>query len=691
MKRRINSLILITILSVAVIINSVHIAVADSTPVIKNVIYMIPDGGGFALHDFANAVKEQGGFNGGLYPNSTKLTNNSMYLKDYLIGTQTTHSATSSVTDSAAAGTALSSGYKTNNGYIGIDPKGRPHATILEAAQLAGKKTGIVSTYHWAHATPAAFTSHNESRENIQILSEQIVNQGLDVVLGVGFGNVTWGTISEATNRGYTITNNKMELASIEQGTKIWGNHHNTSIPYDINLASNQPTLAEMTSAAIRALDGSDDGFFLMVEGSKVDAAGHANNIVQAVSEYIAFDEAVKVALDYAKSRQDTIVIAAPDHDTGGLVLPNADSVGGNINSGDYAMAVTEVKAGTNSSNGISWATTGHTARKCGIWMYAPAGVSSPEGLSDTPGDTTVNRNLVIDNTQIPTYLASQMGLDLEAATSELFVDVTNMGSYNSNTKTFTFYDAGISIIENQSIANFDGRKIDLNGKIAVYSKKKFYVPKILIDMKENYEENGKIKVKTARYKDELTGKMIVKGKNDKAFAGMEVSLLLCNKGADIITRNDIGYVDQARLKNDGSYVFTFNFDGNVDDYEIKMYLGNKVVTDSITVATATYSWLDAAVLLVQEDNDWIYSRVVINNHYDIEGLTYAMYLAFYDENNKLISVSQNGNTKSIGDKITMDDLNALMPDGTVTVKAIIWSNYTQMIPLCADNSIKVH
>lgn len=677
MKKRISSLLLIMMLLASVITNSMLVS-ADSTPQIKNVIVMIPDGGGFALFDFANAVKEAGGFNEGLYPNATKITANYMHLKNYLIGTETTHSANNAVTDSAASGTALSSGYKTNNGFVGIDPNYKPHATILEAAQLVGKRTGTVATTHWSHATPAAFTAHNENRDNYSILSEQVVNQGLDVVLGTGFDYAQWGSIKEASDRGYTITRSLKNLADVESGAKIWGNHNTSAL--DISLSADQPTLAQMTDAAIRALDGSNEGFFLMVEGSRVDTAGHNNNILQAVSEYIAFDEAFKVAVNYAQNRTDTVVIAVPDHDTGGLILPNADSVGGNINSSDYAAAVAEVQAGKNSTDGISWTSTGHSDRRCGIWMYAPDGINPPEGLSSTPGDTPANRNLYIDNTQIPLYLADLMGLDLEAATNELFVDITDLGTYDTSSSTFTFNDLDKIIKANQSVATVDGRKVDLEGKIAVYSKGRFYAPKRML-LRDN-----KIEVKTARYKDELTGRVLVKGQIDKAFAGKPLSLLLSKKGVDLTAENVIGYFDQSAVNDNGSYVFKFKFNGNVDDYELKMYLGDKTVTDSITVAVASYSWVDASVLAVQEDDNLISSELLMNNYYDIEGLTYTIALAFYDEDNKLIYLSLSDDVKTIGNEITKDNLNAIMPDETATVKAIVWSNYTQMIPLCKSS-----
>jgi alkaline phosphatase len=468
-------------LFVSVITNSLYIVWADSEGLIKNVIFMIPDGGGFALFDLANGVKEMGGFKEGLFPNATNIAKGPMHLKNYLIGTETTHSLGSMYTDSAAAGTALSSGYKTNNGRIGVDAQGRPRATILEAAQLAGKRTGTVTTYHWSHATPAAFTAHNISRENYEILSEQVVNQGLDVVLGVGFGSAKWGSIDEVINRGYTIVNNKKELAAIPQGTRLWGNMANSGFPMDISLTDTQPTLAEMTDAAINALEGDDDGFFLMIEGSSIDGGGHSNNILQVVSEYLAFDAAFNVAVEYAKARTDTVVIAMPDHDTGGLILPNADEVGGNPNYNDYIAAVKEIIEGKNSSNGISWESKDHTDRRGGVWMYAPDGIKPPEGLADTPGDNPTNRGLKIDNIKIAPYLADLMGLDLEAATNELFVDVTGYGTYDSNNNTFTFDDVDVKIVANQSVAAVEGDTVDLKGEIAVYSKDKFYVSQSLL------------------------------------------------------------------------------------------------------------------------------------------------------------------------------------------------------------------
>ena len=157
-------------------------AEAKADTQIKNIVYMIPDGGGMAPFFLADYVKKPGGLDE-KFPSATPTPAENMFIKDYLIGAETTYSANSSVTDSAASGTALSSGYKTNNGMIGITPEFSPRATILEACQSLGKNTGIVITYEWTNATPAAFSAHYESRYGTTMLAEQIVNQGIDVVL----------------------------------------------------------------------------------------------------------------------------------------------------------------------------------------------------------------------------------------------------------------------------------------------------------------------------------------------------------------------------------------------------------------------------------------------------------------------------------------------------------------------------
>lgn len=308
---------------------------------IKNIIYMIPDGGGFPAYQIAKAVKEAGGLTSAYQDsnfNGTRVTeeNKHMYLADYLAGSVTTRSNNNETTDSAAAGTALSTGTKTNNSYTGVNPNYKPVANILELAQLEGKSTGVIATSYEYDATPAAFVAHTGNRENYSEIIEQMKYSGINLVLGGGinYSSYTGGNKSNGVEQaGYTLVGTEAELENAAKNatedTRIWGtfqaySHH---MPYDYKYGSsydgiddsskNTPTLAEMTENAIEILSKDEDGFFLMVEGSKIDYGCHHGKTVEIASEYIAFDEAFGVALEYAQSRTDTMIVVVPDHNTG--------------------------------------------------------------------------------------------------------------------------------------------------------------------------------------------------------------------------------------------------------------------------------------------------------------------------------------------------------------------------------------
>ena len=448
-------------------------AKVDEDVKVKNIIYMIPDGGGMSPFYLTDAVKEAGGWDKNVYPNATIATSEGMYLEKYLVGAITTRSFDEEVTDSAAAGTALSSGYKTKNGYIGVGFDGKPHANILETAQYAGKNVGMVTTYEWSNATPAAFSAHDQARGNYVSISEQIVNQNIDVVLGAGFGAAKWGSIKEAEKRGYNIVSTREDLNAVNPGDKIWGNLVENSFPYDIERKEHIPNIAEMTKAAITALDGdSENGFFLMVEGSKVDGGGHANAAGAMVGEFLAFDEACGVALEYAENRDDTLVIVAPDHDTGGMILPE------NMN-----KAVEELQKGEEPSE-LMWETTDHTARNGGIFMYVPEGVSYPEGIAGNDAGTyKAYEENVVDNTVIAPYLAKLMNIEMDEVTDKLFVDVTEKGTYDADKELFCFADNKCTIKRNASYACIDDKVIGLDGQVALYINERFYVPLLLLDI----------------------------------------------------------------------------------------------------------------------------------------------------------------------------------------------------------------
>lgn len=487
------------ILSSAILAASVYCSPAPvsaeengSSGQVKNIIYLIPDGGGYGLYDFANMVKLAGGFDPEKFPNKTPTDTGPMSMRSQLAGSMTTASASSAVTDSAAAGTAMSTGHKTINGYVGIDKKGIPKANLVEAAESVGKATGIISTYHWSHATPAAFTAHATDRGDDYNIYQQIENKGLEVVLGVGYGMVSQygATIQNAVDRGYTVVETKEDLLNVSPGDRIWGNVAEKTYPYDVELGEAQPTLAEMTSGAIKALSGDPDGFFLMVEGGKVDTGGHRDDARITTSEYLAFDAAFKAALDFAEDRTDTVVICAPDHDTGGMIIPE-----------DPEAAVAEVMKGINPAS-VLWESYSHTGQNVGVWAYVPEGVSLIEGLDPVLGDTQSTReDHVIDNTELAPWCAGFMGVDLDALSEELFVNVSGIGKYSALTRKFTFNNGDKYVYSNQDEYYKDGVKISTNGRTAFHINNDFYVPAEMVD-EEDWDH-----VSEAEAGDGITGK----------------------------------------------------------------------------------------------------------------------------------------------------------------------------------------
>jgi alkaline phosphatase len=280
-----------------------------------------------------------------------------------------THSANSMITGSAAAATAFATGYKTwedsrkakclsmlpdslllpNAQELPASERWRPVATVLEGARLAGKSVGLVATCRVSHATPAAYASHWHSRYNNNVVIEQMVYQDLDVVFGGGFrylievdaeipGSVSKGTREDEENlyevllsRGYRFVDTRAELLALEPNTpRVWGIFADGHMVHDLDrtlLAPEQPSLTEMTKKAIEILSQNPQGFFLMVEGSQVDWSSENNDPVGLVTDYLAFDQAVDVALRFAASHaeQRTLVLIFPDHDCGGLSLGSED------------------------------------------------------------------------------------------------------------------------------------------------------------------------------------------------------------------------------------------------------------------------------------------------------------------------------------------------------------------------------
>ncbi|KAF8455853.1 alkaline-phosphatase-like protein [Terfezia claveryi] len=272
-----------------------------------------------------------------------------LFLDKHIIGTSRTRSSNSLVTDSAAGATAFSCGKKSYNGAISVLPDNSPCGTVLEAAKKAGYKTGLVVTTRITDATPACFSAHvNMRSEEDRIAEQQIGNYPLgrvvDLMLGGGrchflpsstpggesCRNDDRDIIKEAqTKFGFSYVSNRAGFDTLHKGKNVslplLGLFARTDIPYEIDRKDKDyPALWEMAEAAITALSDatkdSEQGFFIMVEGSRIDHAGHANDPVAQVREVLAYDKTFKKMVEWAeKSDVQTVVVSTSDHETGGL------------------------------------------------------------------------------------------------------------------------------------------------------------------------------------------------------------------------------------------------------------------------------------------------------------------------------------------------------------------------------------
>lgn len=235
----------------------------------------------------------------------------------------TTQSATDAITDSAAAATALATGRKVANGVISmaIPGNGRPLETILERLQAEGKSTGLVTTAYVTHATPAAYGAHEPKRTETEAISLDYLQDSKPAVL---FGGAKHLTRARAEAAGYLVVSTRAGLLALdtEKTARVSGQFGHGHMPYEYDRTSGQdtaPNLSEMTTVALRILDNDPDGFFLMVEGGRIDHAGHDNNLARNVAETLELNRAVMKALEWARDRDDTLILVTADHETGGL------------------------------------------------------------------------------------------------------------------------------------------------------------------------------------------------------------------------------------------------------------------------------------------------------------------------------------------------------------------------------------
>lgn len=288
---------------------------------IKNVIFLIGDGMGVSYTTAFRYLQDTP---------KTKFADRTE-LDKYLVGQQMTYpeDPLQNITDSASAATAMSAGIKTYNSAIAVDNDGSEVKTVLEAAKAQGKATGLVATSEITHATPASFGAHDESRKNMNAIADDyyddLVNgqHKVDVLLGGGtdlFARNDRNLVEEFKKDGFSYVTNKEDLFN-DTNKQVLGLFAERGMPKMIDRSKDTPSLGDMTTSAINRLNQDKDGFFLMIEGSQIDWAGHDNDIVSAMSEMEDFEESFKAAIEFAKKDKHTLVIATADHSTGGYSI----------------------------------------------------------------------------------------------------------------------------------------------------------------------------------------------------------------------------------------------------------------------------------------------------------------------------------------------------------------------------------
>jgi alkaline phosphatase len=278
----------------------------------KNIILFIGDGMGLTQ------------ITAGMYSND-----NYTSLEEFpVVGLHKTHAYNDLVTDSAAGATAFSCGIKTYNGAIGVDPDTIPKETILEEAEKRGLATGLVATSSIVHATPASFFAHNRSRQNYEEIALDFLNTEVDYFVGGGlkFFNQrksdSLNLLDSLKARNYSISSYFEKDFKKAKIPKEQNFAFLTAHDHPLTKSQGRDYLENASKKAVKYLDKrSEEGFFLMIEGSQIDWGGHANVGSYIISEMNEFQHVIKKVLDWAKKDGETLVIVTADHETGGFAI----------------------------------------------------------------------------------------------------------------------------------------------------------------------------------------------------------------------------------------------------------------------------------------------------------------------------------------------------------------------------------
>ena len=327
-----------------------------------NIILMIGDGMGLTQ------------ITSGMYSND-----NSTALENFkYVGLSKTHSYDNLVTDSAAAGTAMSSGKKTQNKVLGLDHKGNPIKSILSICQDKGYSTALIATANILHATPAAFFANIDYRYNYKDIAVQMTKSGVNFFVGGGekYFNSREdkrNLINEMTEDGYEFVYNISDFeknksnylgffTAKDEPYYFYKGVNYSSREYDESdynedepledFTGRESYLARSTKATLNKLNDIGEPFFIMIEGAQIDWGGHDNDQNYMVSQFLEFNDAIEVALEFAKKDKNTIVVVTADHETGGAAI-----VRGKL---------------SDSTIKNRFATTNHTASMVPVFSYGP-------------------------------------------------------------------------------------------------------------------------------------------------------------------------------------------------------------------------------------------------------------------------------------------------------------------------------
>lgn len=287
----------------------------------KNIIFLVSDGMSSGTLALADQVKQ------------AQFGDKSHWIKLYESdkifhrGLMDMASLNSVVTDSAAAASSWGCGQRIVNGGLNWGPNNEQYKPICSIFNDAGKSTGLVTTTRLTHATPSGFSVNVPQRGMEDVIAKQHLDRGVDVLLGGGTRHFTAEGRRDSTDlfpqfeeKGYTVVRNKRQLNSATTNSKLLGTFYDSHLPYTVDhktssdLQDSVPTLAEMTQAALDRLEKNSNGFLLQIEGGRVDHAAHGNDAAGLIYDQLAFDDAVKIVMDYTENRDDTLVILTTDH-----------------------------------------------------------------------------------------------------------------------------------------------------------------------------------------------------------------------------------------------------------------------------------------------------------------------------------------------------------------------------------------